>query len=716
MQCKQCGYRLWNINSRQCPECGKDFKPTDYDFVPSSVAFCCPHCDQTYYGTSQRGHLVPEAFECVQCQKHIHMDETVLRPTVGYEERHTRIAQNPWAERQPGKSTIMAWLRTSSRALFRPTELMLRDKPESGLSPAVSFLCFNTMMTSLCGLGIFVALTRGMGYGANSVYQTIIGILGGLFVLVLASILLMLFLVFIWSGITHGMLKLMGKPQGQYMDTFDCISFANGTTVMTALPICGMYGLSWIAAIWWPISAAQILAKKHAMSVVKSLIAVSILPMLFFVGMSGAVGYAIYDEFRTFDDNLQQASAESIGKKILAHVNEDKTIGPRHVFAYILAKPIREWDWEMGDMNQETWSGGFQEGCSELSSMLNGEKRDNQKWHKDQITKVLDELPTIEGPGYRFGSMLFVYNKVTTDKLDPNLWLIVHWPRNSKPDEHAVFKADGTQVMYATIDLLNSLDEQDALRRKLDLPEIDSLDKIRIVSMPLQYQLTTHKLDPPQLDLAGRLLEVKHVDGRIGPDHVLRLLLDEKLATQLFEDVDADQWNYVYSPPMVGEQWHRLWVTNAKDQEKTQLIKELDDLPARDGVGYRFGQMVMLYDGIKQDMLDENLWLAVRWPKSYSPEQTRIYLANGKMIHVLKDDMPRLLVEQDDLRKKLGLKMIVDLNMVPEVALDIAVISNEDISEMSGFQFNTHAKETQTPLTTEQIEAENKEAVLPNLP
>ena len=62
MRCQNCNYTLWNLTTRECPECGTPFLPSAQDFQPNSVRFCCPGCDQDYYGTSPRGHLVPSAF------------------------------------------------------------------------------------------------------------------------------------------------------------------------------------------------------------------------------------------------------------------------------------------------------------------------------------------------------------------------------------------------------------------------------------------------------------------------------------------------------------------------------------------------------------------------------------------------------------------------------------------------------------------------------
>jgi hypothetical protein len=100
MRCQQCEYRLWNLTSRQCPECGTPFAPSEFDFAPNTVRFCCPHCDQDYYGTSASGHLVPDAFDCVRCHNFIRMDEMVMRPAEGVEEEDTRAECSPgWSGR-----------------------------------------------------------------------------------------------------------------------------------------------------------------------------------------------------------------------------------------------------------------------------------------------------------------------------------------------------------------------------------------------------------------------------------------------------------------------------------------------------------------------------------------------------------------------------------------------------------------------------------------
>lgn len=80
MHCRNCDYALWNITSRECPECGTAFRPSDYEFVPQSLRFCCPHCDHPYFGTGDKGHIEPKSFACLRCGRPVSMDDMVLRP------------------------------------------------------------------------------------------------------------------------------------------------------------------------------------------------------------------------------------------------------------------------------------------------------------------------------------------------------------------------------------------------------------------------------------------------------------------------------------------------------------------------------------------------------------------------------------------------------------------------------------------------------------
>ena len=99
MRCKGCDYPLWDIAARACPECGLPFRPSDYEFAINSVRFCCPHCHQSYYGTGQKGLLVPSRFHCVSCARLVDLDEMVVLPREGVPESVSIPDRMPWLER-----------------------------------------------------------------------------------------------------------------------------------------------------------------------------------------------------------------------------------------------------------------------------------------------------------------------------------------------------------------------------------------------------------------------------------------------------------------------------------------------------------------------------------------------------------------------------------------------------------------------------------------
>jgi hypothetical protein len=123
VHCRNCDYPLWNLTTGICPECGVVFAPSEFEFVPNSVRFCCPHCQQTYYGTGAKGHLVPRAFDCVKCGTTIHMDRMVLLPAEGVAEARTKPDANPWLERKD-RGFFKAWIATVGKSLAGQAALM----------------------------------------------------------------------------------------------------------------------------------------------------------------------------------------------------------------------------------------------------------------------------------------------------------------------------------------------------------------------------------------------------------------------------------------------------------------------------------------------------------------------------------------------------------------------------------------------------------------
>lgn len=686
MECKKCGYRLWNIQSRQCPECGEGFTPSDYDFVPGTVAYCCPHCEQTYFGTDHRGHLQPQAFTCVNCQQPVDMAQMVLRPAAGYEELQTRATDNPWVKRDTKKSTVLAWLRVCLRALVRPSDLVSRHVEGDYAISAWFFLFFNFAMLSLLAAGPFVAMGVFSSFDDHDFLPAILTFLGVLLGVVTVGFVLLLLAVGVWGGITHGVLKIISRPACLFTDTVDCFCYGSGTGSLMAIPFVGPFLFGWLFVIWWPVSAGLILARMHHVSRIRAIFAACMLPLLLFLGTVGAGAYQMYTYSAMTFGMTMPVSTLNIGDMILKHVNEDGTIGPDHILRLLMKNDeyksndssyssYSNWENDLADNTPNGWRDGFQEGCNDLSMALRYLNDSDPKEQKraqlylDQIKAALDGMQPLQGPGYRFGNMLFLYNKVHKDKINPNLWLVVNWPKNTTPDDYAIFKGDGTEERMDYVSLVDGVIKQDALRRELGLPEIQSLDSIRIVPLAVTMTNFYDDTEPDKLDVVKQILASKQANGQIGPDHILRTLLDQKLESEPFSDFDPSAGGA--AAPQFPTNWHGNWPANTTEAKKQTLVNELDKLPKRKGAGYRFGQLLLVYDGITEDKLDPELWLAIRWPKNYSPEQTRIYKADGGIVHVFKEDIPRMLDAQDALRQKLGVPRIGPLEKIQEITLEI---------------------------------------------
>src|SRR5688572_18693637 len=157
MRCKQCDYPLWNLKARQCPECGYAFVPGDFEFIVNSVRFCCQHCDQAYYGVGDKGHLVPEEFSCVSCTRRISMNEMVLRPAEGVDERQTQAGYMPWLMRQQ-LGWWKGWIRTIGHAMVKPHLLMRAMPLESSTGQAWWFAAASCLIFFACGIGVALSI------------------------------------------------------------------------------------------------------------------------------------------------------------------------------------------------------------------------------------------------------------------------------------------------------------------------------------------------------------------------------------------------------------------------------------------------------------------------------------------------------------------------------------------------------------------------------
>lgn len=299
MRCRVCDYRLWNLKARTCPECGTAFKPSDFDFMINAVAYACPHCGQRYYGTDSRGHLVPREFDCVACGQHVHMDEMILLPTTGVREEQTQPIHNPWlARRRIGR--VKAWFSMIGKGMIAPVDLIRSTPVETPANEGSLFVFITLLLFNTTGLQVVLLMPFfiGMALMGGST-----GWVHGLMSLALGVLLpptVMMFMVYLWSAVTHALLRLSGATVGGYGRTLHAITFSAGVNVFTAIPCLGFYA-AWIGWVWWIVASVLMVQQGQRVSGRRATWSVLALPIVVCCLAIGGAGVVVY--------KIRQASA-----------------------------------------------------------------------------------------------------------------------------------------------------------------------------------------------------------------------------------------------------------------------------------------------------------------------------------------------------------------------------------------------------------------------
>lgn len=285
MRCLQCDYLLWNLEARTCPECGTDFAPSQYDFLPNSVRFICPGCRQEYFGTSARGHLEPSSFQCVSCGRALAMDEMILAPAAGDVDPTTDWGV-PWLQRQR-YGFMKSWWQTVARSFTKAGPMMAGLPDRSGWLPAWSFLITTTfiaMVGAMAPMVLFIGVMAvGAGGGGPGLGPlSIIMASGVAFGLVLTPILTLL-----WALVAHLVLRMGGPVRGGVRRTFQSICYASGVQLLNAVPCVGGY----VGPVWWIVSGILAVRSSQAVSGLRASVAVLIGPVLMVV--VAVTGYII---------------------------------------------------------------------------------------------------------------------------------------------------------------------------------------------------------------------------------------------------------------------------------------------------------------------------------------------------------------------------------------------------------------------------------------
>lgn len=479
MHCRNCDYPLWNLRARQCPECGLDFRPSEYDFVCNSVQFCCPHCNQAYYGTGERGTLVPRQFTCVSCGAPCEMDEMVLRPASGVTEAQTTLDEHPWTTRG-GRGLIGRWFKTVGQAMVSPASLGRAIGAHPDLGAAWRFALITLAVVMIGGIGLPLGFLGAMALVQGS-FDADMFIFFSIAFLLYTGVQLFSFIL--WALIAHGVLRVSGGADGTIGRTFEVMLYSSGTTAGIAIPCIGPYCGSQIFWVWWIVSACIMLSTAQRVHGGRATLSVLTFPVLAVlaailmqvgvmmfavtaanritpagpVGVPGAVGITGQGEARLIAASMQQY-AFGHNNQYPAHVLELAGNGLLDPYAFI---------------TNDSWT------LPDEVPTPNGTLGDVMALEAAQIRPVARDaaaaLPQ-NVVAYRFGDFVFTYPGITSQDLDPGLWvLILDWDpdaNNSQNDPVYVGTTAGGVITFPRPSMNGRLMEQNLLRAKYGLPPL----------------------------------------------------------------------------------------------------------------------------------------------------------------------------------------------------------------------------------------------------
>ena len=315
MRCLKCDYPLWDLSPGNCPECGEPFDPTTHQFRPGVVRFCCPECDQSYYGDGEGGHLRPSRFKCIKCDRTIDESECIVRPREdGSHEDLIVPESSPWHDR-----TLSGWNRfwgTVGQSMVRPGKLGRGLPAQLSLGSSYLFVSIIYGLILLLGLApmkVFTWFINNPGGGAPNFTW----VSEGLDILLFIPGVLVVLTVY--ATISHGLLRLTGRTTGGIGRTIASMGFGLGPMIFAVLPCLGPNCLQFPAGIWAMVSAILILIPSQGVSGIRSSIAV-LTPLL--VGITIGVALLVYT-VETAANNFAALAANPLPGQILIPGNLD---------------------------------------------------------------------------------------------------------------------------------------------------------------------------------------------------------------------------------------------------------------------------------------------------------------------------------------------------------------------------------------------------------
>ncbi len=467
MRCRTCEYSLWGIRERLCPECGSAFAPSEYEFRLRAVAFECSSCGQDYYGTGPRGALVPAAFACVRCGERCAMDEMVLRPATGLDEKNTDMSRlrNPWEHRRE-IGRVRAWLRTVGAAIVSPARLITRSATDGSVSASLGFAVGTLAVTLVLMLSVVALIMIGVSAAAVG-----LPVLPGAVVVLSVGVIGILMILLAWSIAAHVFLRVTGGAAHGFRRSCQCVCYSSGVNMISAVPLLGLY-LAPVAWAWWGIAAMVMFRRGQDVSWGRAAAAGLTPPILALGGVAawivwlysfalGVGGMNSWIDVRAETEAVTTSMTAAMRAGTLGHASELISDGALSSYDFVIS-------------GSATSAGAVTIGGVSLEDLSGLDAIAQRRLTRDATAALPDGVVA-----HRVGDFVFTHHGVNlSDAAHGGVWIVIASPDpdvdhgSAEWDALWAGKADGSDEILFREATSYIFEAQNALRESLGLPAI----------------------------------------------------------------------------------------------------------------------------------------------------------------------------------------------------------------------------------------------------
>ncbi|OAB63270.1 hypothetical protein AY599_06605 [Leptolyngbya valderiana BDU 20041] len=454
MKCPGCEYELWNLKAGPCPECGRPFKPSDFDFLPNAVKFCCPHCSQAYYGTNENGQLEPDTFDCVSCGRHVTTDDMLLLPAEALGKRTPTKSINPWLD----SNRKRRWFATIAAGFGQPGRLLEATPAIGSSSRATSYALLNFVMAGMFILVLMAVASLGGGMGG-----------GGDFLLALLAVVLgPAVLMGVWTLVAHGILKLFKQPTPDGLGrTYQAIAFTSGAWLLALLPCFG-WTFGFLA---WSLCAPVAVYRAHKCKLWAAIVATGGPPLAVVLTVAGLYAWLIFGTMGMMQSmNVQQAWAaqSQLDFEVIMLANELRDnvkagTPPLHGASLLGQSSLTPYSAFAEANNFDVLIGTHR--ASQLD-MMDPNRREAA------LRAITSTWPS-DVTAHRIGRIIFTHHGIDPGD-DPALWLLIELPNTPGDTIADAVHLDGASMFDVGTGAQFEIDQQNQLRAKAGLPPLPS--------------------------------------------------------------------------------------------------------------------------------------------------------------------------------------------------------------------------------------------------